>query len=123
MICATSSEIADNSVDFVMTWDVIHDVNDPESIVKDIHRALKQGGIYLMNEVPASSQFENNLDRAHTFIYCISVLYCLTLSLSAGGPGYGACMGSDAPKHMCENAKFSSIEVVNDAGLHIKAVK
>merc|ERR1712137_284482 len=108
IIQGTSSVMKDETYDLIMTWDVVHDLSDPENFLKDIYRALKPGGVYLMNEVPAEDQIGDNMKPERTFIYSISTMYCLTLSMADGGPGYGACMGEAIPSELCAKIGFSS---------------
>jgi len=49
--------------DFITTFDAVHDQAKPLSVLKGIYRALKTNGIYLMQDIKASSQVHNN--RSH----------------------------------------------------------
>ena len=59
-----------STYDFITTWDVVHDLGDPVSFLQDIFRSLKEKGTYLMNEIPASSDLNENLNRSYTFGIC-----------------------------------------------------
>jgi ubiquinone/menaquinone biosynthesis C-methylase UbiE len=37
--------LPDESVDLVLLYDVFHDLEDPESVLKELHRVLKPGGV------------------------------------------------------------------------------
>ena len=41
--------------DFITTFDAVHDQARPLSVLKGIHRALKSGGLYLMQDLRGSS--------------------------------------------------------------------
>ena len=41
--------------DLVTTFDAVHDQAQPLSVLKGIHRTLKEGGVYLMQDIKASS--------------------------------------------------------------------
>ncbi len=42
--------------------------------------------------------------------YSVSMLQCMTAALSAGGAGYGACMGPANIREVAESAGFKSFE-------------
>lgn len=115
VVVETSRALQENSFDFIMTWDVVHDVSDPAGMLADIFKGLKSDGVYLMNEPSAQPDFADNLARPYTFLWSISTMYCMTASLAGGGPGYGAFMGPDIAKRLCHEAGFSAFEVVEGA--------
>jgi 2-polyprenyl-3-methyl-5-hydroxy-6-metoxy-1,4-benzoquinol methylase len=43
------------SFDFITTLDAVHDQGKPLNVLKGIHRALKSGGVYLMQDIRGSS--------------------------------------------------------------------
>lgn len=104
---ARSDLMKDRSYDFIATFDVVHDSVDPQGLIRDIHRALRPDGTYLMLEINASDSLENNLHPMGKFFYSISTMYCMTVSLAHGGAGLGTCMGEAKPRQMCDNAGFS----------------
>src|SRR5690606_5340822 len=79
--------------DLITTFDVIHDLVDPLAGLTRIRHALAPGGQYLMMEPNASSNLDDNLHDAGTLLYGTSVMFCMTQSLAAGGPGLGAAWG------------------------------
>ena len=79
--------------------------------MKGIHRALKANGVYLMQDIAASSQVRNNL--AHplgTLLYTVSCMHCMTVSLAQGGEGLGAMWGEEKTHDYLQRAGFHSIE-------------
>jgi ubiquinone/menaquinone biosynthesis C-methylase UbiE len=46
--CATGLE--DESMDVVLLYDILHDLNQPEKILEELHRVLKPGGILSCND-------------------------------------------------------------------------
>lgn len=97
--------------DFIMTFDAIHDQAKPLNVLKGIQRALKPGGIYLMQDIRASSHLENNM--AHpigTFLYTISTMHCMTVSLAQGGEGLGAMWGEEKTREYLRKAGFRQVE-------------
>lgn len=99
------------SFDFITTFDAIHDQAKPLSVLNGIHRALKTGGIYLMQDISGSSQVHKNI--AHpigTFLYTVSCMHCMTVSLAQGGEGLGAMWGEEKTREYLQRAGFRSVE-------------
>lgn len=104
---ARSDLMIDESYDFILTLDVVHDSVDPQGLIRDIRRALRPDGTYLMMEINASGSLEDNLHSMGKMFYSISTMYCMTVSLAHDGAGLGTCMGEEKPREMCANAGFS----------------
>ncbi len=97
--------------DFITTFDAVHDQAKPLNVLRGIHRALKPGGVYLMQDIKGSSQIRNNLDHPlGTLLYTISCMHCMTVSLAQNGEGLGAMWGEEKTREYLEKAGFSSIE-------------
>lgn len=98
--------------DLIFTFDAIHDQAAPDRVLKNLHRALKPGGIYLMQDIAGSSHVQNNLDHPlGTFIYTISCMHCMSVSLSQKGKGLGAMWGKETALQMLKEAGFKKTEV------------
>ena len=97
--------------DVIFTFDSVHDQADPAKVLSNIHRALKSDGIYLMQDIAGSSDVEKN--KAHPlgpFIYTISCLHCMSVSLAQGGAGLGAMWGEELAESMARDAGFTGFE-------------
>ena len=98
--------------DLVMTFDAIHDQARPLSVLKGIRRTLKNGGVYLMQDIRASSDVRRNIDHPlGTLLYAVSCMHCMTVSLAQGGEGLGAMWGEEKTREYLHEAGFTSIEV------------
>jgi SAM-dependent methyltransferase len=98
--------------DLICTFDAVHDQADPAAVLTNIHRALRPGGIYLMQDIAASSHVHNNLDHPlGPLLYTVSCLHCMTVSLAQGGAGLGAMWGQETALHMLADAGFPTTEV------------
>ena len=98
---------ADASYDLVTTFDAVHDQADPSAVLCNIHRALRPGGVYLMQEIAGSSHVHENLDHPMgPFLYTVSCLHCMTVSLAAGGAGLGAMWGEQQARALLGEAGF-----------------
>ena len=98
--------------DFITAFDAIHDQANPEKVLENINRSLKSNGTFLMQDIAGSSKLENNL--AHPlapYLYTISCLHCMTVSLALDGKGLGAMWGKEKAIEMLTEAGFTNIEV------------
>jgi 2-polyprenyl-3-methyl-5-hydroxy-6-metoxy-1,4-benzoquinol methylase len=96
--------------DLVTTFDAVHDQAKPLNVLKGIYRALKPDGVYLMQDISGTSHVDQ--DIAHpigTFLYAISCMHCMTVSLAQGGEGLGAMWGEEKTREYLERAGFRSV--------------
>jgi len=97
--------------DLITTFDAVHDQGKPLNLLKGIHRALKPDGVYLMQDIKGSSYVYNNIDHPiGTFLYTVSCLHCMTVSLAQGGEGLGAMWGEEKTREYLQLAGFRSVE-------------
>ena len=102
----------DDPFDVAFVFDAIHDQVAPAQVLKNIHDMLTPGGIFMMFEPAVSSRLEENV--AHPlapFIYSISTLHCLTISLAHGGAGLGTAWGEQLAREMLRDAGFGDVTV------------
>ncbi len=98
--------------DLICTFDAIHDQAQPDRVLANIYRALKPDGLYLMQDIRASSNVGNNLDHPiGPFLYAISCNHCMTVSLAAGGMGLGTMWGEELALEMLQAAGFTRVQV------------
>jgi 2-polyprenyl-3-methyl-5-hydroxy-6-metoxy-1,4-benzoquinol methylase len=99
--------------DLITTFDAIHDQGKPLNVLKGIFKALKNDGIYLMQEISGTGRLE--LDKKHPigiFLYTASCMHCMTVSLAQdGGEGVGAMWGEEMTRRYLSDAGFSKIEM------------
>lgn len=98
--------------DVITAFDAIHDQADPAKVLDNIYTALRPGGTFLMQDIKGSSYVEKNLDNPlSTFLYTVSCMHCMTVSLSQDGLGLGAMWGKEKALEMLGDAGFSDVEV------------
>jgi 2-polyprenyl-3-methyl-5-hydroxy-6-metoxy-1,4-benzoquinol methylase len=98
--------------DLITTFDAIHDQADPAAVLKGIAAALKEDGVYLMQDIAGSSHLHNNLDHPIApLLYTVSTMHCMTVSLAQGGEGLGTMWGEEKAREMLEEAGFKKVEV------------
>jgi len=99
------------SFDLITTFDAVHDQARPRNVLKGIYRALKSDGVYLMQDIRASSYLHKNFGHPlGTLLYTISCMHCMTVSLAQGGEGLGAMWGEEKTREYLTEAGFRSIE-------------
>lgn len=106
---AYSAELA--QFDLVTTFDAIHDQADPLGLLKGIRRTLSPGGIYLAQDIRSSGNHHD--DREHplgAFLYAVSCMHCMPVSLAQGGQGLGAMWGRPKAMEYLSAAGFADIE-------------
>lgn len=97
--------------DVMTTFDAIHDQAFPDQAFASVLAALRPGGRYLCVEPNASSHVHGNHDRAHApFLYTVSTMHCMQVSLAAGGEGAGAAWGREQIEARLGAAGFVDIE-------------
>jgi 2-polyprenyl-3-methyl-5-hydroxy-6-metoxy-1,4-benzoquinol methylase len=101
----------------ITAFDVIHDLAHPAEVLKNIYRALEPGGIFLMVDPAASSHLHENLEHPMgPFLYTVSTMHCMTVSLEQGGVGLGTAWGEQSARRMLAEAGFAEIEVEDVEG-------
>ena len=102
----------DNKYDLITTFDAVHDQANPAAVLAGIENALKDDGIYLMQDIASSSHVHNNKEHPiGPFLYTISTMHCMTVSLAQGGEGLGTCWGKEKAIEMLSEAGFENIRV------------
>ena len=100
--------------DFITAFDAIHDQARPDRVLAGIFKALKKDGVFLMQDISASSDVEKNLDNPIApFMYSISTMHCMTVSLAQGGMGLGTMWGKEKALEMLAESGFSNVDVKN----------
>lgn len=108
---AATLEVA-GTMDLVLAFDAIHDQAAPAEVLSRVRRALAPGGVFLMQDIKAASELEAN--KAHPlgpFLYTISCMHCMSVSLASGGAGLGAAWGRELALEMLETAGFTDVRV------------
>jgi SAM-dependent methyltransferase len=98
--------------DLVFAFDAVHDQAQPRRVLRNVARALRPGGLFLMVDIKAESQLhENHGHPLGVAFYAISCLHCMTVSLSAGGEGLGAMWGEQKARELLAEAGFGRVDV------------
>jgi len=102
----------ESEFDFITTFDSVHDQARPDHLLAGIKRALKSNGVYLMQDIRAESKVSENMENPLApFLYTISCMHCMSVSLAQGGMGLGAVWGRGLAKEMLREAGFGKVEI------------
>lgn len=105
---------AEAAFDLVTAFDTIHDQAQPAVVLDRIRRAVRPGGTFLMVDINASSNLEENTDLPWAaLLYAISLTHCMSVSLGQGGVGLGTVWGRQLAEQMVREAGFTEV-VVHD---------
>lgn len=98
--------------DLITAFDAIHDQARPDTVLSGIAQALRPDGVFLMQEIAGSSHVDEDVEHPiGTFLYTVSCMHCMTVSLSDGGAGLGAMWGSETASRMLKEAGFSEVQI------------
>jgi SAM-dependent methyltransferase len=102
----------ESAFDFIATFDAVHDQAHPDRVLANIARALRPDGVYLMQDIHASSSHHGDMDHpAGPLLYAVSTMHCMTVSLAAGGMGLGTMWGRQTAQKMLAEAGFSKVQI------------
>jgi SAM-dependent methyltransferase len=103
--------IAD-AYDLITAFDAIHDQAHPAAVLANAYRALRPGGTLLMVDIKGSSRLEDNVGVPMApYLYTVSTMHCMTVSLGLDGAGLGTVWGRQLATSMLADAGFRDISV------------
>jgi 2-polyprenyl-3-methyl-5-hydroxy-6-metoxy-1,4-benzoquinol methylase len=98
--------------DLITAFDVIHDQAQPRTVLKAIYDALKPDGIFLMVDIKASSHLHENMDHPLApYLYTVSTMHCMTVSLALDGEGLGTVWGKQKALELLAEAGFTQVDL------------
>ena len=101
-----------DAYDVITVFDAIHDQAQPARVLENIYRALREGGILLMVDIKASSRLEDNIGvPLAAYLYTISTMHCMSVSLGLDGAGLGTVWGRQLATSMLADAGFTDVQV------------
>jgi SAM-dependent methyltransferase len=104
-------EVTD-AYDVITAFDTIHDQAQPARVLHNIYRALRPGGVCLVVDIKASSRLEDNVGVPFApFLYTISTMHCMSVSLALDGAGLGTVWGRQLATSMLADAGFGEVQV------------
>ena len=81
-------------------------------MLQNIDRALRPGGVFLMVDIKASSKLEDNVGVPFaSYLYTVSTMHCMSVSLGLDGDGLGTVWGQQLATSMLADAGFVDVQV------------
>jgi 2-polyprenyl-3-methyl-5-hydroxy-6-metoxy-1,4-benzoquinol methylase len=103
---------AAEAYDVITVFDAIHDQAQPATVLENIYRALRPGGVFLMVDIKGSSRLEDNVgEPLAAFKYTVSTMHCMSVSLGLDGVGLGTVWGRQLATSMLADAGFPDVAV------------
>jgi SAM-dependent methyltransferase len=105
-VCSVDELPTDPPFDLITAFDVVHDLAAPAAALARIRHALAPDGTFLMMEPAVAAALEDNIEPRVALLYGVSLMFCLTQSLAAGGAGLGTAWGPERAEVLCREAGF-----------------
>jgi len=96
--------------DFLLTFDCIHDMPHPSTVIKAIRKAIRPDGTWLIKDIRSKPRFEDNLGHPMlAMLYGFSVSACMSSALSEpDGAGLGTLgFNPEVAEKMVREAGFT----------------
>ncbi|XP_067682521.1 S-adenosylmethionine-dependent methyltransferase Rv2258c-like isoform X2 [Haliotis asinina] len=105
------SEKYNESFDWILTRDVIHDLTYPQQALNQIYQCLKPGGIFSMIDIGIEGGIAGNIaDASSMFYYSGSTFLCIPESFrQPDAAALGATWGAPLAREMVAKAGFTII--------------
>lgn len=98
--------------EFITTFDAIHDQAKPLNVLTGIRRALTEDGVYLAQDIRGTSHHHSDAEHPlGAFLYAVSCMHCMTVSLAQGGEGLGTMWGRERALDYMHRAGFGTVMV------------
>jgi 2-polyprenyl-3-methyl-5-hydroxy-6-metoxy-1,4-benzoquinol methylase len=105
---------ADESFDFILTFDCLHDMTQPAKVIAAIRRGIRPDGTWLIKDIRSQPRFEDNLGHPMlAMFYGFSVSACMSSALSEpGGAGLGTLgFNPEVAERMTREGGFESFQM------------
>ncbi len=103
--------------DFVLALESIHELSFPRIALRRIVAALKRDGVFLMQEVAASSHVSRNIDHPFApMLYALSTMHALPIALGQEGEALGRMWGKERAVQLLGEAGFRNLRFDSMAG-------
>ncbi len=93
--------------DLVTAFDAIHDQSQPDAVLRHVRRALRPDGLFLMQDISGSGHLHHDCKHpVGPFLYTISCMHCMSVSLAGGGPGPRRNVGAKKKPGNARDGRF-----------------
>jgi ubiquinone/menaquinone biosynthesis C-methylase UbiE len=117
---ASAQELQGSGLDFVTTFDCLHDMGDPLGAAQHVRRALAADGTWMIVEPAAGDTVESNLNPVGRVFYSFSTFLCVPNAMSqSGGYALGAQAGEAAIRQVVTDAGFTRFRRVAETPFNL----
>lgn len=106
------------SYDLILAMESIHEVAFPRLALRNLHEALRREGVFLMQEVAASSHLARNIENRYApMLYALSLMHAVPVALAQDGEALGRMWGEERARQMLIDAGFTRLRfesIAND---------
>jgi 2-polyprenyl-3-methyl-5-hydroxy-6-metoxy-1,4-benzoquinol methylase len=103
--------------DLVLALESVHELSFPRIALRRFVAALKTDGIFLMQEIAASSHVSRNIDHPFApMLYALSTLHSLPIALGQEGEALGRMWGKERAIQLLGEAGFRNLRFDAMAG-------
>ncbi len=96
--------------DLVLALESIHEMGFPRIALRRIVAALKRDGVFVMQEIAASSHVTRNVDHPFApMLYALSTMHSLPIALGQDGEALGRMWGRERATQLLSEAGFRSL--------------
>lgn len=100
----------DGGFDLVTCLDAFHHLGDVAAVARQVHDALREGGVFLVAETALSGDVDvDSADPLSVIAHAAGLMYCLQENLANGGDGSTPSVGLDWVESALSAAGFSSV--------------
>ena len=93
--------------DLILALESIHEQAFPRLVLRNVANALKRDGVFLMQEVAASSHLARNVENPFApMLYALSLLHSVPVALAQDGEALGRMWGEERARQMLQEAGF-----------------
>jgi len=98
------------SYDLVLGLESIHEQPFPRLALRNISNALKRDGVFLMQEVSASSHLSRNLDNPYApMLYALSLMHAVPVALAQDGEALGRMWGEERARQLLNESGLTKL--------------
>eukprot|EP00057_Strongylocentrotus_purpuratus_P006465 XP_011660939.1 PREDICTED: uncharacterized protein LOC763009 isoform X2 [Strongylocentrotus purpuratus] len=120
-VCEDAACIPDdwnNTIDYIYTFDVIHDLAHADNVLLALNRILKPDGVFSMIDIDCKTKHSENSSNDYcSMLYSMSLFHCLPISLFfEGSVGLGTCWGREKATEFLKDAGFRVDSITKPLG-------
>jgi 2-polyprenyl-3-methyl-5-hydroxy-6-metoxy-1,4-benzoquinol methylase len=96
--------------DLILALESIHKQAFPRLVLRNVANALRRDGVFLMQEVAASSHLARNAENPFApMLYALSLMHAVPVALAQDGEALGRMWGEERARQMLTEAGFAKL--------------